>query len=109
MIKTKLNSCKSKLAIIFSLVLILSAKEFLFCRRLNQRVLIIECFIEDQAVSPSYDLAPSPSPPPRSPPVSKEFRFPSLCVCRRSSLLMVEEGGDGGGAKSFDSEKVWPL
>ncbi len=45
----------------------------------------IEWFIEDQAISLSYDLAPPPPPPPI---------LPSLHVCRRSSLLSV--GGGGG-------------
>ncbi len=49
----------------------------------------IELFIDDQAFSPSYDLAP-PSPTP----VSKLSLFLSLPVCRRSSLL-TGEGGRG--------------
>jgi len=51
----------------------------------------IELFIEDQAFSPSYDLAP---PPPPSP-VSKLSLFLSLPMYRRSSLL-AGEGGIGG-------------
>jgi hypothetical protein len=39
----------------------------------------VERFIENQAFSPSYDLAPPPTPP-----VSKLSLFPSLPVCRRS-------------------------
>ncbi len=53
----------------------------------------IEWFIENQAFSPSYDLAPPPSRP----------SFVSLPVCRRKSLLTGEEGGGAwGGAKSYD-------
>ncbi len=50
----------------------------------------IERFIEDQAFSPSYDLALPPTPP-----ISKLSLFLSLPVCRRSSFLTGEGGGDG--------------
>jgi hypothetical protein len=59
---------------------------------LEQRVLK---FVEDQAFLRSYDLAP--------PPVSKLSLFLCLYVCRRSSY-----DREGGGAKSYDREKVWP-
>jgi hypothetical protein len=51
--------------------------------------------INDQAFSPSYDLA-----------LSREqvFSLLSLPVCRRSSLLTRESGG---GAKSYDADKAW--
>jgi hypothetical protein len=55
----------------------------------------IECCIEEQAFSPSYDLAPSPPPSPISP-VSK---FLSLPVCLRSSLLKDDAEGVGGGSQ----------
>jgi hypothetical protein len=51
--------------------------------------------MEDQAFSPSHDLAPPPPPPPLS-----------LHVCSRSSLLTGEGGGEGG-AKSYGGEKAW--
>jgi hypothetical protein len=60
----------------------------------------IEWFIEDQALSPSYDIGSSP------PVFSKLSFFLSLHVCRRSSLLTG--GGDGGGAKSDYGKKAWP-
>ncbi len=51
-----------------------------------------EWFIEDQAFSPSYDLAPLPPPPllSRQQVVSL---FLSLPLCRRVSLLTWEGGG----------------
>jgi hypothetical protein len=68
----------------------------------------IECFIEYQASSPSYDhmmiwLLPHPSPLL----LLESCLFFYLPMCRRSSLLMGEEGGGGGGAKSYDGEKAW--
>ncbi len=66
----------------------------------------IECFIEKQASSPSYDdLAPPPSLPPSS--IGKLSLFLTLPVCRRSSLLTGEGGGGGGGAKLYDGEEAW--
>ncbi len=53
----------------------------------------IQCKIEYQAFSPSYDLAPSPSPPLSDSPVNKLSLFLSLPVCRQSSLL-TEGGGE---------------
>ncbi len=53
----------------------------------------IKWFIEDQAFSLSYDLAPHPPPAPS--PGSKLSLFLSLPVCRRSSLLTG--GGRGRG------------
>ncbi len=49
-------------------------------------------FKEILAFSPSYDLAPNPPPPPS--PVSELSLFPSLPVCRRSSLLTEEGVGE---------------
>jgi hypothetical protein len=63
----------------------------------------IYCNIEYEAFMPSYDFA-SPSPPPS--PVSKLSLILSLPVCRRSSSLTGERAG-GGGAKSYDDEKIW--
>jgi hypothetical protein len=56
------------------------------CVRLRVEAESIEWFFDDQVFSPSYDLAPSPSPPPR-PPAS--CLFLSLLGCR-SSLLTGE-------------------
>jgi hypothetical protein len=72
----------------------------------------IEWVIDDQAFSPSYDLAPRPPPPTPSPyPFSKLSLFLSLPICRRRSSLLTGEGGGGErGAKSYDSEhseKAW--
>ncbi len=53
----------------------------------------IQLFIEDQAVSPSHDLAPPPYPPPT--PVSKLSLFLSLPECRRPSFQTGEMGGGG--------------
>jgi hypothetical protein len=58
-------------------------------------------FIENQAFSPSYNLAP-PTP----------FRQQAVSLSQSSSLSPVELndgrwGGGGGGAKSFDNEKAW--
>jgi hypothetical protein len=44
----------------------------------------IECFLEDQAFLPSYDLAPAQSP---APVFRQQVLFLGLPVCRRSSLL----------------------
>jgi hypothetical protein len=44
----------------------------------------IECFVEDQTFSVSYDLAPPPSPD------SKLSLSQSSSLCRRSSLLTGE-------------------
>jgi hypothetical protein len=65
------------------------------------KIVFIECFIEDEAFSPSYDdLAPLHPLPPS--PISKVSPFLNLPVCRRSSLLTGAErgGGGGGGAKA---------
>ncbi len=60
----------------------------------------IEWFIEDQAFSPSYDLAPPATPLPSS--VSKLSLFLRLlCVAGR------EGKGGGGGAKSYGGQKAW--
>jgi hypothetical protein len=53
--------------------------------------------VEDQASRTSYDLVPSPTP---SSPVSKLSLFLSLTV-------PPVEGKGGGGAESYDCEKVW--
>jgi hypothetical protein len=49
----------------------------------------MEWFLEDQAFSRSYDLAPPPSPPP-TPSLVSMFLFLSFRVCRRPSLLTGE-------------------
>ncbi len=68
----------------------------------------IEWFIEEKAVSPSYDLAPPPPPPTVPPsPVSRFDRRHTGRLRKRDDLLTGEEGGGGGGAKSFDGEKAW--
>ncbi len=53
----------------------------------------IKWFIEDQAFSLSYDLAPHP--PPATSPGSKLSLFLSLPMCRRSSLLTGRGRGRG--------------
>ncbi len=53
--------------------------------------------LEDQAFSLSYDLAPIPTP--ISSLVSTLSLFLSLPVCRRSSLLTGEGGGEEGGGR----------
>jgi hypothetical protein len=63
----------------------------------TQRVFI---FIEDQATSPSHDLAPPPPPPPS--PVSKLIR-------QHTGRLRKREGGGEGmgvGAKSCEGKKA---
>jgi hypothetical protein len=64
----------------------------------------IERFIEDQAFSPSYDLAPLP-PYPLSRQQVVSLSQSSCVPC----LLRGELGqGEGGGeAKSYDGEKAW--
>ncbi len=65
----------------------------------------IECYIEDQAVSLSYDLAP---PHPLPPQVSKLSLFLSLYVCRRSSLLTGRGGRDREEPnQANDGKKAW--
>ncbi len=64
----------------------------------------IQLFIEKQAFSLSYDLAPpAPLPPFR---VSKLSLFLSLPACCRSCLLRRRGWGCWGGAKSYDAEKA---
>ncbi len=55
----------------------------------------------------SYDLAPPPPPPPSH--VSNLSPFISLSVCRWSSLLTGEGGGDGVGATHATPKKLVPL
>jgi len=68
----------------------------------------IERFIDGQAFSRSYDLAPpSPQPPPTAPtlsPVSKLRRRHTGRLRKRDNLPT----GGGGGAKSYYSKKAWP-
>ncbi len=60
-------------------------------------------FIENQAFSPSYNLAPPPHPLPSASCLSfSVFQF----VTGRTYWRKMGEGG-GGGAKSFDNEKAW--
>ncbi len=67
----------------------------------------IEWFIEDQASSPSYDLAP---PHPLLPSqVSKLPLSLSLPECYRSSLLTGEGGRGGGGPNHTTARKPGPL
>ncbi len=72
---------------------------------------------EDEVLSPSYDLAPSPPPAPSR--VSKLDRRHTGRLRKRDNLLTEEgrkgggggaksyEKGGGGGAKSYDVEKAW--
>jgi hypothetical protein len=65
----------------------------------------IELLIEDQASSPSYDLAP----PPPSSPLSRQqvvFLFFGLSVCHQSSLLTSKSWGGGGGEEGVEEEPI---
>jgi hypothetical protein len=63
-----------------------------------------DIYVEEQAFSLPYDLAPLPSPPP----ISKLSLFLSLPVLFRWFDLTDGRGGRGrGGAKSYDDEKAW--
>ena len=64
----------------------------------------IELFIEDQALSPSYDLAP---PPPRRPPSVNSSRPATHRKTERDNLLADGRSGRGEGAKSYEGEKAW--
>ncbi len=64
----------------------------------------IELFIEDQAFSPSYDLAPPPSLSPSLPSASCPSLIVFLCVAGNAYWW---GGGGGVGALSDDGEKVW--
>jgi hypothetical protein len=57
-------------------------------------------YIEDQAFSPPYDLAPPPPPTPS--PVSKLYRRHTERLRKRG-----KGGADCGGAKSYDGNKAW--
>ncbi len=72
---------------------------------LKSREYLMHNSISDQAFSPSYDLAPSPSPP-----LSKQVVSLSQSSCVSPVSLLVEEGGRRGGgvAKSYDGEEAWP-
>ncbi len=56
-----------------------------------------ELFIEDQACSPSYDLAPSP-------PLSPLSRRQDVSLSQSSSVSLVEltDGGGGGGGRGWE-------
>ncbi len=68
----------------------------------------IEWFIEDQGFLPSYDLAPSPPPPPLPSAKQVVSVYQSSCV---SPIELTDGswGGDGGGAKTHDGEKACSL
>ncbi len=61
----------------------------------------IEWFIEDQAISPSLDLA-LPPPPSVISTGDTQDDWETETTCRREI-----GGGGGGGAKSYDVEKAW--
>ncbi len=64
-----------------------------------------ECFIEDQAFSPLYDLDPFPPPPP-----SYVRKLDRRHIGRLRKERQLADGGGreggGGGAKSCESEKA---
>jgi hypothetical protein len=64
-----------------------------------------ERFIEDQAFSGSYDLAPYPPPPP---PISKFDRLHTGRLINRVNLLPGKGGRRGReGAESYNCKKAW--
>ncbi len=64
----------------------------------------IEWFVEDHVFSPSYELAPLPTPPSHS--CLQVF----LVLLVAGPAYWRERGGGGGGiAKSYDGEKAGPL
>ncbi len=68
----------------------------------------IKGFLEDQAISPLFDLAPHPSPRPRFP-VSKLDRRNTGRYEKERQLAdgRLGAGGGGGGARSYADEKAW--
>ncbi len=64
----------------------------------------IQWFIEDQAFSPSYDLAPPPLSPPS--PVGKLGRRHTGRLKKRYNFLTREGGGGFGPSQTYDGEKV---
>ncbi len=58
-----------------------------------------EWFIEDQAFSPSYDLAP--------PPLSSQKAWPATHISETKKVRQLAYGNGGGGAKSYDSQRAW--
>jgi hypothetical protein len=68
----------------------------------------IQCNIEDEAISPSYDLATFPPPPIHSP-VSKLDRRHTGRLRMKHSLLTGGGGGEVEGASSYDGEKPCSL
>ncbi len=63
----------------------------------------IECFIEDQAFSTSYDLVPTPPLPPPPLPSASFLSFSVfLCV---AAVKLTDGGGCGGGGGETKSEK----
>ncbi len=64
----------------------------------------VEYFVEDLAFSPSYQLAPSPPPPPYQPVVSFSQ---SSCVSQAELTKRKGRGEGWGGAKSYDGGKAW--
>ncbi len=65
--------------------------------------------MEDQAFSPSYDLAPPP-PPPHSPVSKLDRRHAERLSKRDLADGRVWRGeGDGGGAKSYGGREILAL
>jgi hypothetical protein len=63
-------------------------------------------FVDCQAFSRSYDLAPPPSPPPPSA-VSKLGLLRTGGLSKKDNFADGRGGGGGQGAKSYDGDKVW--
>jgi hypothetical protein len=65
----------------------------------------IEGFTEDQAFSPSKDLAPPRPPPPLA---RQQVVFLSQSFCGSPvELTDGREGVSGGGVETYDGEKTW--
>jgi hypothetical protein len=69
---------------------------------------VLNDLYEDQAFSPSYNKAPPPPSPPPLSPISKLDRRHTGRLRKRDNQREKVAGG-GGGAKTYDSERILVL
>jgi hypothetical protein len=77
---------------------------FLLFSLSDQQPESIKCIIEYYTFSPSFDLAPSPSPPPL---LSKSSTTTHKKTEKKRQQADRRGGRGGGGTKSYDGENAW--